>query len=111
MADGGNTHPGKTLTGGKPPVTPEAIHAKYAPYLEEFDLTDEQARELLTALYEIMRSFVLIGFGLDSVQSVLPLVFRNVSLATPDAVVSRDIQTTDKCETDPADRAGEGGFE
>lgn len=44
----------------------------YLPYLAEFDLTDEQAAELLTALWEMMKAFVDIGFGVGSIHEILP---------------------------------------
>ena len=41
---------------------------EYRKDLEEFDLTKDQQDELLEVLFNIMRTFVEIGFGLDSVQ-------------------------------------------
>jgi len=41
---------------------------EYSEDLKEFDLTEEQKIELLETLCSIMRSFVDIGWGLDSVQ-------------------------------------------
>ena len=41
---------------------------EYREHLEDFDLTAEQENELLAVLWNIMRTFVDIGFGLDSVQ-------------------------------------------
>ncbi|MEM9128334.1 MAG: hypothetical protein AAGA97_01255 [Pseudomonadota bacterium] len=46
--------------------------ALYAEYLEDFDFTDEQAREFLEAIFYIMKSFVEIGFGVDSLQFIVP---------------------------------------
>lgn len=43
---------------------------RYRAHLEGFDLTKEQEDELLSTLWDIMRTFVEIGFGLDSVQVV-----------------------------------------
>ncbi|MEW7988313.1 MAG: hypothetical protein AB2799_21175 [Candidatus Thiodiazotropha sp.] len=43
---------------------------KYRDYLDEFELSEEQQNELLETLWHIMRTFVEIGWGLDSVQSV-----------------------------------------
>ena len=41
---------------------------KYREHMEDFDLSDEQQHKLLETLWNIMRTFVEIGFGLDSVQ-------------------------------------------
>ena len=54
-----------------PAYTPLRLdHEKYRGYLEEYELTTEQENELLETLFNIMRTFVEIGFGLDSVQNV-----------------------------------------
>ena len=36
------------------------------------DLTEEQANELLLAIWEIMKAFVHLGWGVDSIHQVLP---------------------------------------
>ncbi|MEL6667046.1 MAG: hypothetical protein AAFQ24_13030 [Pseudomonadota bacterium] len=41
---------------------------KYRPYLEDESLTPEQATALLTALWQIMTSFVDLGFNIHPVQ-------------------------------------------
>jgi hypothetical protein len=41
---------------------------EYRECLKDFDLTEAQQNELLEVLWNIMRTFVEIGFGLDSVQ-------------------------------------------
>lgn len=48
---------------------------KYQAHIDEFDLTDEQQRELLETLWAIMMTFVDIGFGVDVVQ----LLFSDVA--------------------------------
>ncbi|MBL27118.1 MAG: hypothetical protein CMM50_06150 [Rhodospirillaceae bacterium] len=45
---------------------------EYRPYLAGLDLTDEQANELLATLWDIMKAFVELGFGLDSIHRFLP---------------------------------------
>ena len=54
--------------GVTPPAPLKLDPDKYRAHLEEFDLSEEQESELLAVLWDIMRSFVEIGFGLDSVQ-------------------------------------------
>ena len=44
---------------------------KYRQDLEGFDISDEQANELLQTLWSIMSAFVELGFGVDSVQYLL----------------------------------------
>ena len=41
---------------------------KYRDQLADYELTKEQEDELLTTLWHIMRTFVELGWGLDSVQ-------------------------------------------
>lgn len=45
---------------------------KYLPYVEGFDISEEQKAELLKNLWSIMRSFVEIGWGLDTLQVCIP---------------------------------------
>lgn len=45
---------------------------KYRQHLDSFDLTEEQQTELLAILWRIMSTFVELGFGVDSVQTLLP---------------------------------------
>jgi len=51
-----------------PPLNP----ADYKQYVEGFDLTEEQTNELLHTLWQIMSAFVDLGWGVDSLQNVLP---------------------------------------
>ena len=58
--------PGNEIQGDRRPL---ALNPdEYREDLDEFDLTREQQDELLGILWNIMRTFVEIGFGLDSVQ-------------------------------------------
>ena len=45
---------------------------KYLPELQDFDLTDEQKIELLQTLWSIMKAFVEVGFGVDSIHHFVP---------------------------------------
>jgi len=50
-------------------VTPLQLDLdEYRDDLAEFNLTEQQENELLEVLFNIMRTYVEIGFGLDSVQ-------------------------------------------
>lgn len=49
---------------------------KYAPYLADMDMTDDQKAELLRVLWSIMATFVQIGFGDDPVQHVIPALVK-----------------------------------
>ncbi|MEN8129340.1 MAG: hypothetical protein ABFS45_03925 [Pseudomonadota bacterium] len=57
------------MSPGEDIITPLTLDPdKYREHLDEFDLSEEQQNELLETLWNIMRTFVEIGFGLDSVQ-------------------------------------------
>lgn len=64
---------------------------EYRSYLEEFDMTQEQQNELLEVLWNIMRTFVDIGWGLDSVQMFS--VAKN-EFSGPDSGKMLDIKNT-----------------
>lgn len=48
------------------PAALELDAAKYAPYVDDFDITDDQKQELLKTLWAIMRSFVELGFSVGA---------------------------------------------
>lgn len=45
---------------------------KYLPYLEDCDITEAQKAELLSVLWSIMRGFVELGWGVNSIQTFIP---------------------------------------
>lgn len=92
-------------------VIPADRLRRYERHVAAFDLTEEQKLELLTAVYSIMRSFAEIGFGLDSVQRVLPAIFENASNGGPDDVSLGNINDDKEEHAAPARVAGEDGFE
>ncbi|OHU89193.1 MULTISPECIES: hypothetical protein [Pseudoalteromonas] len=47
--------------------------------IQDLDLTPEQANELLSTLWNIMSTMVNIGWGVDTVQIVLPELFNSDS--------------------------------
>lgn len=51
----------------------------YRHHLDEFDLTKEQQNELLESLWTIMSTLVDIGWGVDTVQILLPDLFAEVA--------------------------------
>lgn len=51
----------------------------YRHHLDEFDLTQEQQNELLSSLWTIMSTLVDIGWGVDTVQILLPDIFTEVA--------------------------------
>lgn len=83
----------------------------YEPYLEEFEMSEAQKLELLAALYAIMKSFVEIGFGLDSVQRVLPALFENASSEGGAALSLSDTHNATAQLPAASKSAGEDGFE
>lgn len=50
----------------------------YLPFLENEDISEEQKRELIEALWSIMVSFVDLGFGIHPIQQVCG---QDISLA------------------------------
>lgn len=47
-------------------------HAKYAPMIEGFDISEAQGRELLETLWSIMCAMVEIGFTVDICAQIFP---------------------------------------
>lgn len=79
--------PGQALEGfssSAPPFEPQ----RYRDKTDHLEFTEEQKDELLLTLWEIMRAFVEMGFGADSIQRVFPSVFGEFSEASSDAVQS-----------------------
>ena len=80
---------------------------EYREDLDQFDLTKEQQDEMLAVLWNIMRTFVEIGFGLDSVQ-----VFSTAKNGRPDEITGPDsgkllgIEGTPLHFNQAADRSG-----
>ncbi len=69
--------------------------AEYLPDMEEFDLSEEQATELLTTLWEIMKAFVDLGFGVDSIHRIFPELVGVSGELEADQVDSKDDHLTD----------------
>lgn len=44
---------------------------KYMPYVEEFDLTDDQKRELIQTIWNMMEGFIDLAFEQDPTQTAL----------------------------------------
>ena len=51
----------------------------YRHHFNEFDLTEDQKNELLQTLWSIMSTLVDIGWGVDTVQMLLPDIFTEVA--------------------------------
>ncbi len=63
----------------QPPPKLDFNPDEYLHHLDGVEITDEEAEQLLTALWHIMHTFVDIGWGLDSVQMFLPDIFEKAS--------------------------------
>ncbi|GEM_PF-1387200 len=74
----------------KTPIVPKLDIKKYQPHIEEFDLTDEEQRNLLETLWSIMTSFVDIGFGVDVVQLLFKRAASDSFNSEPDALEIKD---------------------
>lgn len=59
---------------------------KYRDELGDMDITEDQATEFLRSLDFILRTFVDLGWGVDSVQNFIPALKEFSSLADADAL-------------------------
>jgi len=75
------------------PIAPPIFDAaKYQEYIKDFDLPEEQQRELLQTLWWIMVAFVDLGFGVDSVQQCLPAL-KDFALAADANALEQKMNT------------------
>ena len=51
----------------------------YRHHLEGMDISEEEAQQLMAALWHIMQTFADIGWGVDAVQRIFPDLFENTS--------------------------------
>lgn len=63
---------------------------EFREYVEHYDLTEEQENELLETLWNILRTFVELGFGLNSVQTIFTENLENALRAESDSVKEKD---------------------
>ncbi|WP_139198882.1 hypothetical protein [Xaviernesmea oryzae] len=78
-------------------VRPPALAFDYERYkgqVEDFDMTDDQKRELLETLWSIMKSFVELGFSAEHCGQILA-TFNIAAEDASDAVESADFHETE----------------
>ena len=63
---------------------------EFREYIEHFDLSEEQENELLETVWHIMKTFVELGFGLDSVQNIFYGIVENALQLESDSVEEKD---------------------
>ncbi len=68
----------------------------YCHHLSEFDLTEDQQKELLQSLWYIMSILVDIGWGVDTVQMLLPELFTEVAPDSQKLVESKNLSECDQ---------------
>src|SRR5688572_12119081 len=73
---------------------------RYLEQLDELELPEEQKTEILNALWHIMATFVELGFGVDSVQNILPAV-AEISFESQADGVEKEINSSLSKETIP----------
>lgn len=56
---------------------PDLDADKYRHFVEDFEMTKEQQEELLGIIWNIMRSFVELGWGVDSVNRIFAELAQN----------------------------------
>lgn len=91
------------------PDLPITFHPKdYYSYIEDLDLNEDQKNELLQMLWNIMATFVDIGWGVDTVQIMLPELFdqSSESKLAPDSKDALDSSDTKKQTTDSTNTGG-----
>lgn len=90
------------------PISPSLALNKeiYRPYLEEQGLTTEQENALLEALWDIMRSFVELGFGVDTIHNIIPAL-REFTLDEDSQALSSLPASVTEVFADVAGRKGE----
>lgn len=76
------------------PLKPEPDD--YCHHLNEYDLTEDQQNELLQSLWYIMGTLVDIGWGVDTVQMLLPELFAEVAPDSQKLVESKGIPQFDQ---------------
>ncbi len=82
---------------------------RYRPLLDDEcgGLTDEQANEILFALWEIMQGFVYLGWGVDSINYVLPELAAIASEGEATALESENNKVAKQFENVTAGRGTE----
>ncbi len=116
MNDAGEKEIEKSKTGGlfgvpdNPPAGDLPLDVeKYRAQMKESDLSDEQQVEFLQALWSIMKSFVEIGFDVNSIQNFMPELGSNSSETSADRVKLENKKHKRKFEKAAQGSAAEGG--
>lgn len=96
--------------------TLECDFEAYAHYLEDSDLTENEKRQILEALWNIAVAFVDIGFGVHPGQQVCGKLEDNLSKASPTAPDGLYFDTRQIIEnfmsvTDPKEEKDEEGVD
>jgi hypothetical protein len=74
------------LMSHKTPEPPVFDPEVYRHHLKNIDISQDEADELLAALWHIMQTFVDIGWGVDNVQRIFPDLFNETSLSAQDSL-------------------------
>ena len=96
----------KARTRDQPPSVDAASPAfdadRYLPMAEGLAIPEEQKEELLRTLFEIMKTFIDLGFDVNAVPYLLPEIFNKDAALNADMVEYID-QTQDKNHNDKED--------
>ncbi len=68
----------------------------YREELENIDVSEEQAQEFLATLWNIMAAMVDIGWGVNSVQILLPDIFEKAGQDSVNLIEQKDSTTSPK---------------
>tara|TARA_B100001989_G_C24501097_1_gene444961 strand:- start:122 stop:445 length:324 start_codon:yes stop_codon:yes gene_type:complete len=68
---------------------PELDLEEFTQEIQDLELSEDQAKELLQTLWHIMSIFVDIGWGVDTVQIMLPELYKNIALDSAQLLESK----------------------
>ncbi len=82
---------------------------EYREDIAELGLTKEQENEVLAALYYIMKTFVEIGWGVDTLQMFFPELLENNSQDSGKLVEINHTKQFNSCAEQSTEKAGSDG--
>ncbi|MEM9377248.1 MAG: hypothetical protein AAGA72_13590 [Pseudomonadota bacterium] len=87
----------------------ECDYERYAAYLDGEDISEDQKRAFIEALWSVMVGFVDLGFGVDSLSYVFPEILGTSGSAAGVNGGGADTLLESENNTNAAENAGKGG--
>ncbi len=72
---------------------------EFKAFIEEYDLSEDQSQEYLEILWQIVVTFVDLGFGIDPVQQAMEAGQNRVSITIPAHEINSIMEQTKDTET------------